>query len=191
MWASPMPRDARQVREACQVIDGDLTINTTDSINLDELKTVRGNIRHSRYEWEPEEPEAEPSPFNFSSSTLEAVDGFLAFSGVPGLEKIMLPSLNMVEGLSLRMVESLTHVDFTNLEYVGHMRWSTPSLKRLDMNGLRGFTPAKYAGGNRFELGNIGEIDSVDAFYKSPMALRPTMASPLAISAYLLMGCLM
>ncbi|KAG3178392.1 hypothetical protein PC129_g25495, partial [Phytophthora cactorum] len=46
--------DAREVREACETIEGDLNLagSFTESINLDGLKFVRGSFMHDQCSWE-------------------------------------------------------------------------------------------------------------------------------------------
>ncbi|KAK7429447.1 hypothetical protein QQZ08_004039 [Neonectria magnoliae] len=105
--------DAREVREACEIITGDITLvgGFEDSINLDEMKKI---------------------------ARLSKVRGSLLLGSTGGLESLSFPSLKVVNGsLSLVSIDDLKHVDFISLEYVARLFWDTKNLKTFKMNGLK------------------------------------------------------
>jgi hypothetical protein len=100
---------------------------------------------------------------------LTEVHGSLLFNAIPGLQQIRLPKLQVVkQGLGFVELANATYVDLTDLEYSENITWDTPALERLI---LRNFKAQADAGDKEsnfvFDIRNVGEIDSVDAFFRN------------------------
>jgi hypothetical protein len=121
-----------------------------------------------------EDPEKCPplSPFNFSSSTLNTINSSFTIAGARGLEAVILPNLTTVYwDLQLSGLPDILHLDFTNLTTLRTIYLDLPSLKTIDMNGLQSFTPRVGFFGNPISFDDVGDIESVDAFFKNPISL--------------------
>ncbi|KAK7421585.1 hypothetical protein QQX98_002052 [Neonectria punicea] len=165
--------DAREVREACEIITGDITLvgSFEDSINLDGVKKIGGNFFHEQCSWEMSPPSVCPKPSKrtISSSTLESIRGSLTVDSTSGLEALSFPGLMVVNGsLNLMSLDDLKHVDFTSLEYVARLSWNTENLKTLKMNGLKNMGEGRQ-GEETLQFISVGELNSVDTFYKNPI----------------------
>lgn len=167
--------DADAVRKACTTITGDLVLapNFSESINLDGIETILGDLKHSGCEVGFKACVIPPL-FGISSSTLQTINGSLDVWYFPGLEKLLLPKLARVKGgVSLKRAHNLTTLDLTNLQYVQYVVLDLASLKTLQLDGLKGFTGPSNGD---IALWNVGQVDNVDGFFKNPLdpILSPT-----------------
>ncbi|CAG9994532.1 unnamed protein product [Clonostachys byssicola] len=165
--------DAEQVRKACKVIRGDVTLTEQllDTINLDGVEEIYGDLTHYgcdataiiRCKNFPK------GPLEFSSSTLRKVNGSIDFMTYNNLEKLSLPNLSYVwNEFAVQDTASLKEMDLTNLESVSSFELGTTSLEKLHMNGIKELLPESgYTGG--IYLNNAGKLDNVDAFFKNPI----------------------
>jgi hypothetical protein len=140
-------------------------IPDSESINLDGVESVLGSIVHDGCDPEEEKCDQPSSLFNISSSTLKSVNGSIQFRYYSGLENLLLPNLEVVNGsVFLSGLSNLRYLDVTDLAYVGSFSLDAPVLERLDIDRLQGFT--NDDGG--VTIWDIGSVDSVDAFFKYP-----------------------
>ncbi|CAG9946252.1 unnamed protein product [Clonostachys rosea f. rosea IK726] len=165
--------DAEQVRKACTVIRGDVTLTEQllDTINLDGVEEIHGDLTHYgcdataiiRCKNFPR------GPLEFSSSTLRKVNGSIDFMTYNNLEKLSLPNLSYVwNEFAVQDTASLKEMDLTNLESVSSFELGTTNLEKLHMNGIKELLPESgYTGG--IYLNNAGKLDNVDAFFKNPI----------------------
>uniref|UniRef100_A0A8H7KFM3 Receptor L-domain domain-containing protein n=1 Tax=Bionectria ochroleuca TaxID=29856 RepID=A0A8H7KFM3_BIOOC len=159
--------DAKDLRENCKIIGGDLEFggDISENINLDGVEEVRGDWRHnplSDYHGKV------GTLFNISSSTLKLVDGIFDLTGPNGLERLILPNLgNISESVSFDSMANLTHVDFTNLKYFRSLDLETPKLQEFKIDELKGFT-RNYTG--RIFISDGGSVESLDGLFKGPIA---------------------
>ncbi|KAH6880727.1 hypothetical protein B0T10DRAFT_463797 [Thelonectria olida] len=166
--------NASQVRKACSTIGGDLLLSTaipeSDDINLDGVEAVLGSIIHNGcFPDEEGCDQTTSSLYDISSSTLRTVSGSIIFRNYDGVGKLLLPSLEVVNGsVFLSGLLNLTHLDVTNLAYTGDFSLNAPVLEQLDIDGLRGFTD-EIAG---VIISDVGSIDSVDAFFDHPLQVE-------------------
>jgi hypothetical protein len=156
--------DASDIRENCQVIEGDLNIVAHDSetINLDGLEEIRGSlvIRDSSDQTSP--------LFNISSSTLKSIGGRLDAFLFPTVEKIILPNLANVTGsVSFEKMDHLTHIDLTSLQYLGSFTLSVETLEEFKLDGFQGFTGAN--GNGYVSISSAGNVTSLDGLFKNPV----------------------
>uniref|UniRef100_A0A8H7TVP5 Receptor L-domain domain-containing protein n=1 Tax=Bionectria ochroleuca TaxID=29856 RepID=A0A8H7TVP5_BIOOC len=165
--------DAEQVRKACTVIRGDVTLTEQllDTINLDGVEEIHGDLTHYgcdataiiRCKNFPR------GPLEFSSSTLRKVNGSIDFMTYNNLEKLSLPNLSYVwNEFAVQDTASLKEMDLTNLESVSSFELGTTNLEKLHMDGIKELLPESgYTGG--IYLNNAGKLDNVDAFFKNPI----------------------
>lgn len=165
--------DADAVRKNCRVIQGSLIFgkDLSESINLDGIEVVEGSIGH--FACEPAyEACTIPKPFTISSSTLTTVNKSIDFWYFHGLEKLVLPNLTTVgQFVLLERLHNVTHLDLTQLSYIGAMVLETKSLKTLLLDGLKGFTGY---GVPYVEIWNSGQVESVDGFFTNPLNVSGT-----------------
>ncbi|KAK7419363.1 hypothetical protein QQZ08_010896 [Neonectria magnoliae] len=164
-------RDAKEVRDSCTVVKGnlDLAYSLDESINLDGLERVEGDITHEGCGLVGFSDCFIPSGFNFTSSTLSVINGSLDFNYFYGLTKIILPKLNYVEGtVSLLNLFNITELDFTNLEYISEFFLKTERLQTLQLNGIKGFTRG-IERSDGIQILDAGSIESLDGFFKYPI----------------------
>ncbi|CAH0044941.1 unnamed protein product [Clonostachys solani] len=165
--------DAEQVRKACKVIRGDVTLTEQllDTINLDGVEEIHGDLTHYgcdataiiRCKNFPR------GPLEFFSSTLRKVNGSIDFMTYNNLEKLSLPNLSYVwNEFAVQDTASLKEMDLTNFESVSSFELGTTNLEKLHMNGIKELLPESgYTGG--IYLNNAGKLDNVDAFFKNPI----------------------
>lgn len=107
------------------------------------------------------------SLFNISSSTLTSVGINLDMSNLPGLEQLLFPNLEVVDGvLWVACTSNLTRIDITKLKRVGGVSLAVPALRQLDLDDFQGFTAPDS--GNIW-IGAAGSAESIDKFFKDPL----------------------
>jgi hypothetical protein len=176
--------DAKEIRDNCRRIEGDVTIHdvteNTD-INLDGVETITGRLgSFCVKEGDCEGLEL----FNLTASFLTEVQGSIYFDGEAGLQSLNLPKLQTIkENLILVNLANLTSIDLGRLEHAGGMMWDTPALESLKMGSFQG-----PSDGNRKELWyyvdllNVGKIDSVDMFFQNPNGSVNSSTSAVTLS---------
>ncbi|KAK7413417.1 hypothetical protein QQX98_007719 [Neonectria punicea] len=147
----------------------DLAYSLDESINLDGLERVEGDITHEGCGLVGF-PECFTAPgFNFTSSTLSVINGSLNFNYFDGLTKIILPKLNYVDGtVSLLNLLNITELDFTNLEYISEFFLKTEKLQTLQPEGIKGFTRSVERS-KGIQILDAGSVESLDGFFKNPI----------------------
>ncbi|VUC27577.1 unnamed protein product [Clonostachys rosea] len=158
--------DAKELRENCKIIGGDLTFegNISENINLDGVEEVRGS-----WSLNPLNSSGKVETlFNISSSTLKLVDGLFYHRGPSGLERLVLPNLGNISGPAyFDSMANVTHIDFTNLVSIASLDLQTPRLQEFKINELKGFT-GNFS--DRIFISDGGSVESLDGLFKGPIA---------------------
>lgn len=161
---------AREVRESCTVIEGNVHLKTdvSETINLDGIETIKGSLTHSGCdEWVYGGGCDIPDPFNLTSNTLREINGDIDFWYFNGLDRIDFPELVVVnKTVSLRRLHNVTHIDFEKLKWVGYFSLETQSLETLRLEGLEGFLDRGWGHGG-VTITDAGSVESVDGFFKN------------------------
>ncbi|CAH0051650.1 unnamed protein product [Clonostachys solani] len=170
--------DAKNVRENCKTIAGNLDLDIFETCNLDGLEEVRGDVVHRC----PTKQQGldycmdASTTFTISSSTLRIINGSLDFFYYRGVEKLDFPQLNKVrQDISLYAPYNLTHVNFANLEYFGSFLLNTPSLMQLQLDKFKEFTsrevlkPDGTTSGPYVNIWNTGRLESFNEFFQNPV----------------------
>lgn len=174
--------DAKDLRESCTTLNGNLILaeDLAETINLDGLEVINGNVSHSSSCEDFYEPCVIPEAFNISSSTLREIDGSVSFWYFHGLQAINLPKLERLQGtLSLARLHNVTILDLTSLKRVGFIILETTRLETLLIDGLEGFLDRGWGDGG-VEIWDAGQVESVDGFFKNP--IDPTMREGLGLT---------
>jgi hypothetical protein len=133
---------------------------STVHINLDGIKTVKGNINHDlgSHDFTYQE-----TPFTVSSSTLTKVGGTVLFGDdVCNMLNFSMPSLTTVSGdftMSF-WCSNLTYLDITSLEFVQNLQIAGKSLTTLHNTKLSNAT-------GLWIYDNL--LDSVDSIFNNPL----------------------
>lgn len=160
--------DAKELRDSCTTLEGNLILDhdLSETINLDGLEVIKGTIAHNGCDAFDTECQI-PDPFNITSSTLREIHGSIDFWYFQGLQALVLPKLESVNGtVSLKRLHNVTHLDFTDLRWIGNFILETERLESLLLEGLEGFHDRGWGNGG-VELWNAGKIESVDGFFKN------------------------
>ncbi|CAH0033258.1 unnamed protein product [Clonostachys rhizophaga] len=170
--------DAKNVRENCKTIAGNLDLDIFETCNLDGLEEVQGNVVHKC----PTKQQGldycmdASTTFTISSSTLRSINGSLSFFHYRGVEKLDFPKLNKVrQEISLYAPYNLTHINFSNLEYFGAFSLNTPSLIELQLDKFKEFTSRGVSKSDGTPLGpyvnihNTGRLESLDKVFQNPV----------------------
>ncbi|KPM37503.1 hypothetical protein AK830_g9059 [Neonectria ditissima] len=161
--------DAKEAREACPTIGGNLIIgDISEQINLDGIEWVRGDLVHNNCTTNETYCEDFIKPrLEVSSSTLTAINGSIDFRLFYGLNKLLLPNLEFVDGnVSFSNLAAIADLDLTSLAYVSSFHLDAPTLRRLDLKGLQGFTSPN---GGAVNISRCGHIDSLNGFFRNPI----------------------
>lgn len=159
--------ELEDVRNECEVVGGDLTLNVnlTGLVNLDGVRRVTGDLSliWCNGSGDVECPVESATGVTVSSSSLEEVGGSLNMGSSPGVEKILLPrlvkvgdwvkgfnghlteldisNLKQVRRLSLRFVTKLETLNITSLASIDKITIQGASeLKRIISNGIQNLT---------------------------------------------------
>uniref|UniRef100_A0A8H7NP86 Uncharacterized protein n=1 Tax=Bionectria ochroleuca TaxID=29856 RepID=A0A8H7NP86_BIOOC len=167
--------DAKNVRENCKTIAGNLGLDIFETCNLDGLEEVQGDVSHKC----PTKQHGldycmdASTTFTISSSTLRSINGSLRFFYYRGVEKLDFPKLNKVrQEISLHAPYNLTHINFSNLEYFGGFSLNTPSLIELQLDKFKEFTsrgvlkPDGTPSGPYVNIHDTGRLESLDNFFR-------------------------
>jgi hypothetical protein len=170
--------DAKNVRENCKTIAGNLDLDIFETCNLDGLEEVQGDVSHKC----PTKQHGldycmdASTTFTISSSTLRSINGSLRFFYYRGVEKLDFPKLNKVrQEISLYAPYNLTHINFSNLEYFGGFSLNTPSLIELQLDKFKEFTsrgvlkPDGTPSGPYVNIHDTGRLESLDNFFQNPV----------------------
>ncbi|KAK3331495.1 hypothetical protein B0H66DRAFT_507312 [Apodospora peruviana] len=162
--------DADAIRKTCKTILGNLvfaeTFTGTGTVSLDGIEIIQGNIWHEIDDIYKCKDSPDESPcsakFTISSSTLRFVNGTLYFWGFDGLESLVLPNLNRVQGsFSLNHLYQLGTLDVTGLQYVENFQLSAQNLEKFSIDGLQEFTGPRN--GHVSVFGD--KLDNVDGLF--------------------------
>ena len=170
---------AREIGQACPTIEGSVTFDTGESVNLDGVGVIRGNVTNTgeQYDcrWDPSDVDRCDSTdlFTIEMPSLTRIDGNVDFRGYVGLANLSLPRLKEVSQFSLWRMHNLTTMDITKLDTVSSFYISDAKLlSTMHHEGLRHFT------------GRLGErdtlyvsdtaLDSIDSIFAYPFNLTNT-----------------
>ncbi|KAK7404073.1 hypothetical protein QQX98_010131 [Neonectria punicea] len=172
--------DADQVRKDCKAIQGFLRFeNVNETLNLDGLETIDGDVRHDGDGFEGDGDMDAPYPtgrttFDIHSSTLQTVNGSVYFWRFNGLKELRFPNLTRVEkGFSMNSMNWLKVLDITKLERLGSFEVAAKHLTTLRHDGFRGFTGTSYNGGSLSFT--TARVDSLDSWFRYPLTIERTI----------------
>lgn len=170
--------DAKNVRENCKTIAGNLDLDIFETCNLDGLKEVQGDVLHNC----PTKQQGldycmdASITFTISSSASRSINGSLKFFYYREVERLEFPKLNKVrQEISLHAPYNLTHINFSNLEYFGDFSLNTPSLVELSSINLGQFSSRGVSKSDGTPLGpyvnirDTGRLESLDKVFQNPV----------------------
>ncbi len=169
--------DAELVGKNCPTVNGNITFATSESVNLDGVQVIEGNISNSQavYECDWENrihgPCNSTGPFTISMPSLTTVHGNLHFEGYLDLANLSLPKLTQINQFFLDSVYNLTYMDITELDTLSSFSIDrTRRLATMRHTGLRNYTgqPLNYF--NTLWISDTS-LDSVDSIFSNPFNL--------------------